>query len=96
MTIDSQPQIDLSQTFDVLVVGGGNAALCAAMTARENGASVLVLESPPIEFHGGNIDQLFDLFGFVVGVFVGYPLNRFPEKLTLGLYCAHGVTPAIA
>lgn len=45
---------DLSQVFDLLVIGGGNAALCAAMTAREAGATVLVLESSPIEFRGGN------------------------------------------
>lgn len=46
--------VDLSQLFDVLVVGGGNAALCAAMTAREAGATVLLLESAPREFRGGN------------------------------------------
>jgi len=44
----------LSQTFDVLVVGGGNAALCAAMTAQEAGAQVLLLEGSPRVFRGGN------------------------------------------
>jgi tricarballylate dehydrogenase len=32
-------------TVDVLVIGGGNAALCAALMAREAGATVRVLES---------------------------------------------------
>ena len=41
-------------TYDVLVIGGGNAALCAALTAREAGASVLLLEAAPIEWRGGN------------------------------------------
>jgi tricarballylate dehydrogenase len=40
--------------LDVLVIGGGNAALCAALTAREAGASVLMLESAPFEWRGGN------------------------------------------
>ena len=40
--------------YDLLVIGGGNAALCAAIKAREAGLSVLVLESAPREWRGGN------------------------------------------
>lgn len=40
--------------FDVAVLGGGNAGLCAALAARESGASVMVLESAPRAFRGGN------------------------------------------
>ena len=40
--------------IDVLVIGGGNAALCAALMAREAGASVLLLEAAPKEWRGGN------------------------------------------
>lgn len=39
---------------DVLIVGGGNAALCAAITAREAGATVMLLEHAAREFRGGN------------------------------------------
>ncbi len=39
---------------DVLVIGGGNAALCAALTAREAGANVLLLEAAPRAWRGGN------------------------------------------
>jgi tricarballylate dehydrogenase len=45
---------DRKQTYDVLVAGGGNAALCAAITARQAGATVLLLESAPKAFRGGN------------------------------------------
>jgi tricarballylate dehydrogenase len=54
MAFSNQFKADLSQTFDVLVIGGGNAALCAAMTAQEAGAKVLLLECAPKEFRGGN------------------------------------------
>ena len=40
--------------YDVVVVGAGNAALCAALAARESGKQVLVLEAAPIEQSGGN------------------------------------------
>jgi len=40
--------------LDVLVIGGGNAALCAALMAREAGASVTLLEAAPREWRGGN------------------------------------------
>ena len=45
---------DLNQKFDVLVIGGGNAALCAAISARLEGASVLVLERAKKFYRGGN------------------------------------------
>ena len=40
--------------WDVVVVGGGNAALCAALCAAEAGARVLLLESAPEAWRGGN------------------------------------------
>ena len=39
---------------DVLVIGGGNAALCAALMAAEAGAKVTLLEAAPREWRGGN------------------------------------------
>jgi tricarballylate dehydrogenase len=43
-----------SESYDVVVIGGGNAALCAALSAREQGASVVVLERAPEDKRGGN------------------------------------------
>ena len=40
--------------FDVIVVGGGNAALCAALAARERAPRVLLLERAPEHMRGGN------------------------------------------
>jgi tricarballylate dehydrogenase len=46
--------IDFHARFDVLVVGGGNAGLCAAITARRAGARVGLLESATKDFRAGN------------------------------------------
>src|SRR5664279_6363924 len=46
--------VDLTRKYDVLVIGGGNAALCAAISGRRTGASVLVLEGAPKFYRGGN------------------------------------------
>jgi tricarballylate dehydrogenase len=41
-------------SWDVIVVGGGNAALCAAIEASHAGARVLLLEGAPKPYRGGN------------------------------------------
>jgi tricarballylate dehydrogenase len=45
---------DLHGPWDIIVVGGGNAALCAAITAAETGARVIILEGAPKPYRGGN------------------------------------------
>src|ERR1700694_3541783 len=45
---------NMSGEYDVVVVGAGNAAFCAALAAREKGARVLVLERAPEGEAGGN------------------------------------------
>src|SRR5258706_917235 len=47
-------KMDLTPFYDLLVLGGGNAGLCAAITAARAGLSVLVVEAAPIDFRGGN------------------------------------------
>jgi len=43
-----------SKEYDVVVVGGGNAGLCAALSAAEHGGSVLLVEKAPEDDRGGN------------------------------------------
>lgn len=44
----------LNDTYDILVVGGGNAALCAAISSARTGARVLMVEAAPKFYRGGN------------------------------------------
>ena len=46
--------MNLSQTFDVVIAGGGNAALCAAIAAARAGRSVIVVEGAPEFYRGDN------------------------------------------
>ena len=54
------PRMD-EGTWDVAVVGGGNAALVSALTAREAGARVLILERAPEASRGGNTRHTRDI-----------------------------------
>src|SRR5918994_627950 len=55
---------DLTDRPDVLVVGAGNAALCTAISAHENGAKVVMLEAAPFEERGGNSHYTGGAFRF--------------------------------
>src|SRR6266702_1407165 len=46
--------MDASRTYDLLILGGGNAALCAALSACKMGLTVRIVESAPIHLRGGN------------------------------------------
>lgn len=77
--------IQPGKLYDVLVIGGGNAGLCAAITAREAGASVLILESAPVHFRGGNSRHVRNLRCVHDGpedVLLGsYPLSEYWDDL---------------
>jgi len=50
----SNEQSVFKHHYDVLIAGGGNAAVCAAITAARAGASVLIVEAAPKVMRGGN------------------------------------------
>src|SRR5438552_2656858 len=78
--------------FDVIVIGGGNAGLCAALAAAECEASVLLLERAPQEKRGGNSFVTAGAFRFPysgledIGQIVRDPVLRSPEKIDIGRY----------
>ena len=51
---DNNSQSFFEKSWDIVVIGGGNAGVCAAITAAERGCSVLVIETAPRDFRGGN------------------------------------------
>ncbi len=63
------------QTVDVIVVGAGNAAFSAALSAREAGASVIVLEKAPEHARGGNT--------YFTGGAIRFAYNGFDEVRSL-------------
>ena len=65
----------MATVYDVVVVGGGNAAMCAALSAREAGARVLVLEKAPEAWRGGN--------GFFTAGGFRFAFKSFDELRTL-------------
>ena len=54
MQMNTKLKALFSQSWDVVVVGAGNAGLCAAITAAEAGCKVLVVEAAPQDMRGGN------------------------------------------
>lgn len=75
------------RVYDVLIAGGGNAALCAAIMARKAGASVLVVEAAPKAWRGGNTRHTRNLRcvhdegnGILTGA---YPFAEFMDDLML-------------
>jgi len=72
-------------TYDVLIAGGGNAALCAAIAAARTGAKVLVVEAAPKAMRGGNTRHTRNMrvaHDAAHGTLTGpYPVDEFWDDL---------------
>lgn len=66
-----------SDMYDLIVVGGGNAALCAAIEAAEQGCRVVLLESAPKPYRGGNTRHTRNFRCMHTG----------PMSVLTGIYC---------
>jgi tricarballylate dehydrogenase len=71
--------MDFSRHYDILVLGGGNAGLCAAIAAREAGAqNVAIVESAPRHMRGGNSRHTRNMRTMHAGP-VGPMTDAYPE-----------------
>ncbi len=75
----------MGERWDVLIAGGGNAALCAAVAAAEGGARVLVVEAAPKDWRGGNTRHTRNIrvaHDQAMGTLTGpYPVEEYHEDL---------------
>ena len=71
--------------FHVVIAGGGNAGLCAAITAARAGASVCVVEAAPKDWRGGNTRHTRNMrvaHDEGNGILTGpYPVDEYMEDL---------------
>ena len=82
----------MNEIYDVVVVGAGNSALCAALAAKEEGARTLVLEKAPEHLSGGNSYFTGGLFRFAyngiedIGKLIDGLSDTEKSKLDVGSY----------